>query len=173
MVWDLYKPHADRMTPVAVIPMTTPEEAIDELEYAVGKLGMKAITVEGVIRRTVPKIRREAPQYANYATWLDTLGQDSEYDYDPVWKKMVELKVAPTCHSASARSPASAASCQRSSGASSRASPSYSPAAIAGSAPSANRIARSNCAAASRCEPRPGGIALASVRLPAGCVILL
>jgi hypothetical protein len=29
------------MTPVAVIPMYTPQEAIEELEYAVKVLGMK------------------------------------------------------------------------------------------------------------------------------------
>ena len=29
------------------------------------------------------------------------LALDSEYDYDPVWAKCVELKIAPTFHSAS------------------------------------------------------------------------
>ena len=32
---DHWMGHADRMTPVAIIPMSTPEEAIDELDYAV------------------------------------------------------------------------------------------------------------------------------------------
>ena len=33
--------------------------------------------------------------------WYDVLAIDSEYDYDPVWAKCVELKVGPTFHSAS------------------------------------------------------------------------
>ena len=36
-----------------------------------------------------------------YATWPDTLGLDSQYDYDPVWAKCVELNVTPTFHTAS------------------------------------------------------------------------
>ena len=34
-----------------------------------------------------------------HAFWLDTFCLDSEYDYDPVWAKCVELKVPPTFHS--------------------------------------------------------------------------
>src|SRR5260370_36890348 len=30
---------------------------------------------------------------------MDNLCLDSEYDYDPVWAKCVELKIAPTFHS--------------------------------------------------------------------------
>jgi predicted TIM-barrel fold metal-dependent hydrolase len=33
--------------------------------------------------------------------WYDVLGLDSEYDYDSVWAKCVELGIAPTFHSAS------------------------------------------------------------------------
>ena len=35
---DYFAPFADRMTPAAVIPMFTPEEAIDELDHAVNEL---------------------------------------------------------------------------------------------------------------------------------------
>src|SRR6202012_4456443 len=31
--------------------------------------------------------------------WVDTLGHDSLYDYDPVWRRCEELGVAPTFHS--------------------------------------------------------------------------
>src|ERR1700744_5574518 len=48
---EVYKPYADRMTPVAQIPMHTPEEAIRELEYAVNVLGFKAIMINGVVHR--------------------------------------------------------------------------------------------------------------------------
>jgi hypothetical protein len=33
--------------------------------------------------------------------WHDTLGLDSEHDYDPVWAKCLELGIPPTFHSAS------------------------------------------------------------------------
>ena len=32
---------------------------------------------------------------------LDLIGLDSSYDYDPVWRRCVELGVAPTFHSGS------------------------------------------------------------------------
>ncbi len=86
---DLFREYADRMTPVALIPMHTPEEAIDELEYAVATRGMKAIMMAGHVRRPLRKS-------AGY--WLDTLGIGSAYDYDPVWAKCVELGVCPTFH---------------------------------------------------------------------------
>src|SRR6516164_4834304 len=38
-----YRPYADRIVSAAVIPMYTPAEAIEELEYSVGVLGLKAV----------------------------------------------------------------------------------------------------------------------------------
>jgi predicted TIM-barrel fold metal-dependent hydrolase len=96
---NIFRDYADRMTPVAVIPMHTPQEAIEELDYAVRTLGMKAVVLAGYVRRPIPAAARQAPEAARYASWLDTLCLDSEYDYDPVWAKCVELKVAPTFHS--------------------------------------------------------------------------
>jgi predicted TIM-barrel fold metal-dependent hydrolase len=96
---DTYREYADRMTPVAIIPMHTPQEAIEELEYAVKELGMKAIMMAGHVRRPIPAVARTAPEVSRYAFWLDTFGLDSAYDYDPVWAKCVELKVPPTFHS--------------------------------------------------------------------------
>ncbi len=96
--WEVLKGHADRITPAAVIPTYTPQEALEEIDYAVKVLGMKAITVAGYQRRPLPKVAREAPQWAQYATYLDYLTLDSEYDYDPVWQKCVDLGVAPTSH---------------------------------------------------------------------------
>jgi predicted TIM-barrel fold metal-dependent hydrolase len=97
---DVFREYADRIVPVAVIPMHTPQEAIAELEYAVRTLGMKAVMLAGHVLRPVPAVARTAPEAARYAYWLDTFCLDSEYDYDPVWAKCVELKVAPTFHSA-------------------------------------------------------------------------
>jgi predicted TIM-barrel fold metal-dependent hydrolase len=96
---DIFREYNDRLIPVGVIPMHTPQEAIEELEYAVTTLGMKAVVLAAHVIRPVPAVARTAPDAARYAYWLDTFCLDSEYDYDPVWAKCVELKVAPTFHS--------------------------------------------------------------------------
>jgi len=88
----LFREYADRMTPVAMIPMHTPDEAIAELEHVVRELGSKAILMPSFARR------RLASKSAQ-GFWLDNFCLDSEYDYDPVWTKCIELKVAPTFHS--------------------------------------------------------------------------
>ncbi len=95
---DVYREYSDRMTPVAVIPAHTPQEAIEELEYAVNDLGFKAM-VTAHVERPVPKVDRERPALSDYASYLDLLALDSEYDYDALWAKCVELKVAVTTHS--------------------------------------------------------------------------
>jgi hypothetical protein len=38
---EYFGPFADRMTPAAIIPMHTPGEAIEELEFAVKQLGTR------------------------------------------------------------------------------------------------------------------------------------
>ncbi len=96
---DLYGPYKDRMTPAAVIPMHTPQEAIEELEYAVKTLGLKTAMIAGYIRRPIPKVLRESPSLASYAQVIDSFGPDSPYDYDPFWATCVELGVAPATHS--------------------------------------------------------------------------
>lgn len=91
---DVFRSYRDRLCPVAVIPMHTPEEAIAELDYAVGKLGFKAILMAGHIMRPI-----DASQDRRRATWMDHLGIDSLYDYDPVWQRCIDLGVAPAFHS--------------------------------------------------------------------------
>ncbi|MFM2130047.1 MAG: hypothetical protein RL477_1593 [Pseudomonadota bacterium] len=100
---DRFKRHADRMTPAAIIPMRTPDEAISELEFCVKELGYKAIMVDGIVSRAVPVIEEKAPEVAQYSQWMDSLCVDSAYDYDPFWKKCVELKVSPTSHASGQR----------------------------------------------------------------------
>lgn len=95
---DLYREYPDRLTAAAIIPMQTPQEAIEELDYAVNVLGLKVIFMQAYVRRPIPAVMRETPQAARWAFWLDTYGLDSAYDYDPVWKKCLELKVAPCFH---------------------------------------------------------------------------
>jgi len=98
MCAELFRPHADRMTPVAVIPMHTPEEGIAELEHAVRELGFKAVTIASHVPRPVPAVAKAAPELARFASWIDVLALGSPYDYDPFWRRCIELKVAVTSH---------------------------------------------------------------------------
>ena len=51
---EAFRDHADALTPVGIIPMHTPDEAIAELEHATGELGLKAFMFGGPIARPVP-----------------------------------------------------------------------------------------------------------------------
>ncbi len=95
---DMFKEYSDRITPAAVIPTWTPDEAIEELEFCIKELGFKAIQLTNLNFRPIPAIERAAPEVAGIAPWIDPLALDSAHDYDPVWAKCVELKVAPTAH---------------------------------------------------------------------------
>jgi predicted TIM-barrel fold metal-dependent hydrolase len=91
---EAYADFGDRLIPVAAIPCFTPEEAIAELEHAVGELGLKAVMLAGVIARPFPG------QEGSPARWIDTLGHESPYDYEPVWDACDRLGVAATFHAA-------------------------------------------------------------------------
>ena len=100
---ELYGGYGDRMTPVALVPTHTPEEAIAELEHAVDELGYKAIMINGLVNRPIGEDvevgGRETPNWGSGAgDRIDALGLDSAYDYDPFWRRCVELKVAPASH---------------------------------------------------------------------------
>ena len=95
---EFFAPYPERMTPAAVIPMHTPEEAIDALNHA-HDLGLKTIMLGSLIRRPIPQLEREAPTLAAEFPWLDVLGLDSIYDYDPVWQRCLDLGFSPTFHS--------------------------------------------------------------------------
>jgi predicted TIM-barrel fold metal-dependent hydrolase len=102
---DVYAPYADRLTPVAAIPLHTPEEGVEELRYAIEELGLKAALIPGNLRRPIRAVAekypsKHHPDVAKHANWLDTFGLDSEHDYDPFWAKAVELKTVLTTHSA-------------------------------------------------------------------------
>lgn len=90
--------HADRMTAAAVIPMHTPAEAIAELDHAVKVLGAKVIMVPPGVLRPIPALHRQSPGAFPDASWIDNFGLDSAHDYDPVWQRCLDLKVAVTCH---------------------------------------------------------------------------
>jgi len=53
----------------------------------------------GIVERPIGAVADDAPTLARYARWVDSLGADSPYDYDPVWQRCIELKVAPAFHS--------------------------------------------------------------------------
>src|SRR5271155_1368819 len=98
---DYFSGLGDRMTPAAIIPMHTPDEAIAELEFVTKQLGSKVGMFGSNMARKVPAAAANDPDTARFAVWYDVLGIDSEYDYDPVWAKCVELGTAPTFHNAS------------------------------------------------------------------------
>ena len=89
----------DRIVAAAIVPMHTPGEAIAVLEHAV-ELGLHAIMIANYVRRPIPGIAPDAPG-APWAWWLDQLGVDSAYDYDPFWRRCSELGVAIAAHSGS------------------------------------------------------------------------
>ncbi len=95
---DMFRDVQDRLTPVAVIPMHSPEEALAELDFAVGELGLKAIVMNAMIYRPAPEVAENAPEYAKYTMVPTSPAIDVGDRYDPVWAKCVELGVAPSCH---------------------------------------------------------------------------
>jgi predicted TIM-barrel fold metal-dependent hydrolase len=95
---DQFRGLEDRVIPAAIIPMYTPEEAIEELEFASTQLGYKVMMVGGLMRRKVPALAEENPAASKVVDWYDVIGIDSDHDYDPVWAKCRELKIAPSFH---------------------------------------------------------------------------
>lgn len=92
MAMDMFKPYSDRMTPVAVVPRRTPQEGIDEVTYAVKELGFKVVMINGTVHRRSESNER----------YVDAIGLDNEEDYDPLWQRCLDLKVAVTSHAGSA-----------------------------------------------------------------------
>jgi predicted TIM-barrel fold metal-dependent hydrolase len=95
---DQFRGLQDRVIPAAIIPMYTPEEAIEELEFASKQLGYKVMMFGGLMRRRVPALEEENAEVSKHVEWYDVIGLDSPHDYDPVWQKCRELRVAPSFH---------------------------------------------------------------------------
>ena len=95
---DQFRLYGDRLIPAAIIPMYTPEEAIDELEFASRQLGLRVAMVGGLMRRPIQALADEHPDASKFVEWYDVIGIDSDYDYDPVWEKCRELRIAPSFH---------------------------------------------------------------------------
>ncbi len=98
---EMFAPYRSRIAPAAVVPVHTPQEAMEEATYAVRELGMKVIMIANHVKRPVPAAARAVtdPAHARYV--IDSLALDSAHDYDPFWAKCLELKVAVTAHSGS------------------------------------------------------------------------
>jgi len=99
---EVFAEFADRMSAVVVVPMHTPEEACDELDYVSRELSAKAAMLNGIVHRPL----------ADGSKRPDVLAFDSAHDYDPVWQKLVDVGVVPVFHTSgqgwgSRRSPTS------------------------------------------------------------------
>jgi predicted TIM-barrel fold metal-dependent hydrolase len=92
---EIFAPLADRMTPAAVIPLHTPEEGIEALEHAVCELRLKTAVIPSYVERPVPGSEKRV-----HNVWFDSFGLDSAHDYDPFWRRAVELGVSLGSHSA-------------------------------------------------------------------------
>ncbi|MBM4263232.1 MAG: hypothetical protein FJ145_17605 [Deltaproteobacteria bacterium] len=102
MTADMFAPYTERFAPVAIIPSQTPQQALEELEYAVVQRGYRAIMLRGNQERPIPSAADGID--AKKASWyIDTIALDSPHDYEPVWKRCAELGVAVTQHSGSGR----------------------------------------------------------------------
>ena len=97
MVADLWGPYSKRVAAAGVVAMNTPAEAIEEAEYAVKTLGLKLVVANCTVPRTI-EADVDIPDPGKRRVYIDGLGLDSPYDYDPVWRKFVDLKLAVTSH---------------------------------------------------------------------------
>jgi predicted TIM-barrel fold metal-dependent hydrolase len=95
---EYFRDFGDRIAPAAVVPVHTPEEAIEELEHCTRELGFKVAMFASLVPRPVPAAAVDDPGAARFVRWYDALGLDSAYDYDPLWAKCAELGIAPTFH---------------------------------------------------------------------------
>ena len=75
---DQFRGLDDRMIPAAIIPMYTPEEALEELEFAAKQLGYRVMMVGGLMRRPVPALAEAHPDASKFVEWYDAIGIDSE-----------------------------------------------------------------------------------------------
>jgi predicted TIM-barrel fold metal-dependent hydrolase len=99
---EYFRDLSDRMTPAAIIPMHTPDEAIDELEFVTRELGLKVGMFGSGMSRRILSSAPADPDSARLGVWYDVLALDSEHDYDAVWKKCQDVTIAPTFHSSGA-----------------------------------------------------------------------
>jgi len=88
---DAFGEFSDRLRPVALVPMHTPAEALDEIEH-IEALGLGAVLIPSYVWR-VGRPDQDVPG------WLDVFALDAEQDYDTVWARYETLGLAVTAHS--------------------------------------------------------------------------
>ncbi|SRR5579884_407169 len=102
MTADMFEPYRERFAPVAIIPARTPQDAVEELNWAVKERGFKVMMLRGNQERVIPAAA-EGIDPAKAAWYCDNIALDSPYDYEPLWQRCVELGVAVTQHAGSPR----------------------------------------------------------------------
>ena len=100
MVADLFAPYRDRIVAAGVVSLAEPTEAIEQLEHA-HELGLKVLVTGGTVARPLEADAEWQPDPAKRRVYIDALGVDSPYDYDPVWQRFVDLGIPVTSHSGS------------------------------------------------------------------------
>ena len=85
---DYFKDLSDKLTPAAVIPVHTPEEAIEELEFVTKQLGSKVCMFGSGVRRPIPHAKGASADLARYAQGFDQLGIDSDLRLRPALAEM-------------------------------------------------------------------------------------
>ena len=97
---DMFKDVSHRMTPSAIVPTWTPKEAIAELEFAVQELGLKTITISGEVRDAIPEVAAVDPNLGALTQRITSICMEPRdgNDYDPFWKRCMELGVLPAGH---------------------------------------------------------------------------
>jgi predicted TIM-barrel fold metal-dependent hydrolase len=98
MTAKLFENFSDRIAPAAVIPVHTPDEAIEELRFCHRQLGYKVAMFGSLVPRPIAAAGQVGGDAARFAAWYDALGLDSAHDYDPLWQTCRELGIAPTFH---------------------------------------------------------------------------
>src|SRR5262249_5646556 len=99
MVADMFANYGDRIIPAAAISIATPKDGIELIEHAVG-LGLKLMMMSGAMRRPLPA-DEDYPDPTHRRVFYDGYGFESPYDYDPLWRRCVELGTAMTVHTGS------------------------------------------------------------------------
>jgi len=97
MVAETFRSTADRLIGVGVVNLYDPKEAIEQLEHA-HSVGLKAVMIGGSLPRPIAADADWQPEAGKRRVFVDGLGLDSPYDYDPVWRKFVELKMPVASH---------------------------------------------------------------------------
>ena len=91
---EVYADYRDRLEPVG----SDPDAHARGGDRRARPRGRGARAQDDHVRRPDPAaLRRRAGQRG--VVWIDSLGHDSLYDYDPLWRRCEELGVAPTFHS--------------------------------------------------------------------------